>query len=53
MLFAAVAYARLLDAKELWICNPMNDRLVSLYESIGYKAHTNSIGITTHLSSRA
>lgn len=52
MLFAADAYARILDAEELWICNPMNSQLVSIYKSIGYTPHTNNLGITTHLSLR-
>lgn len=52
MLYAADSYARILDSEELWICNPMNSRLVSLYQSIGYMAHTNNLGVTTHLSLR-
>jgi hypothetical protein len=52
MLFAADAYARLLDAEELWICNPMNDRLVSLYEGAGYSVNSDRSGVVTHLSLR-
>lgn len=52
MLFAANAYARILDAEELWICTPMNSQLISLYKNIGYTPQTNHLGITTHLSLR-
>lgn len=52
MLFAADAYARILGCTELWICNPMNERLVDVYEKSGYTANRNRLGITTHLSLR-
>lgn len=52
MLFAANAYARLIGAKEMWLCEPMNESLVTLYEKQGYTAHRNNLGKTTHLSMR-
>jgi hypothetical protein len=52
VLFAADAYARLIDAQEMWLCNPMNDNLVKLYEGAGFTAHYNNIGLATHLSIR-
>jgi hypothetical protein len=52
ILFAANAYARLLGADELWICNPMNSKLVKVYERAGYEAKKNKLNITTHLSLR-
>lgn len=50
MLYAANAYARLLNARELWICNPMNSHLVSLYEQAGFLAHFDRTQRVTHLS---
>lgn len=52
MLFAAFTYARLLDCKEIWLCNPMNEELVELYERAGYSASRNRFGKTTHLVMR-
>lgn len=52
VLFAADAYARLIGAQEMWLCNPMNSSLAKLYENHGFSAHSNGIGITTHLSMR-
>lgn len=52
VLFSADAYARLIGAQELWLCNPMNSHLVALYESVGFESHRNGIGVTTHLSMR-
>jgi hypothetical protein len=52
VLFAADSYARVIGAQEMWLCNPMNKKLVSLYEGAGFTAHFNSSGITTHLSMR-
>ncbi len=50
ILFAADAYARLLGCEELWICNPMNEKLIGLYKNAGYEANRNRLGVTTHLS---
>ena len=52
VLFSADSYARLIGAEEMWLCNPMNNKLVSLYESVGFTAHFNGLGIPTHLSMR-
>lgn len=52
VLFAADAYARLIGSEEMWLCNPMNNHLVKLYESAGFTAHYNNIGTATHLSIR-
>jgi hypothetical protein len=52
ILFSADAYARLIGSQELWLCEPMNHSLVKLYESVGFTAHYNTIGIATHLSMR-
>lgn len=52
VLFAADAYARLIDAEEMWLCNPMNERLVNLYEGAGFTPHYNNFGLATHLSIR-
>jgi hypothetical protein len=52
VLFAADAYARLIDAEEMWLCNPMNEKLVNVYERAGFIPHRNNLGITTHLSLR-
>jgi hypothetical protein len=45
---AAQIYAELLGAREIWICNPVNGRLVELYESQGFTAVVKN-GIVTHL----
>jgi hypothetical protein len=52
ILFAADAYANLLGAKELWICNPMNPTLVSKYQGVGFQPHNNKLGRTSHLTLR-
>jgi len=52
ILFAADAYANLIGAKELWICNPMNPVLVRKYEGVGFQPHNNKKGQTSHLSLR-
>lgn len=52
ILFAADAYARLLGCEELWICNPMNEKLVDVYQKYGYVANKNRMGTTTHLTMR-
>lgn len=52
ILFAADAYARLLGCEELWICNPMNEKLVDVYQRYGYRANKNRMGNTTHLAMR-
>ncbi len=52
ILFAADAYARLLGCEELWICNPMNEKLVDVYQKYGYVANKNRMGATTHLTMR-
>jgi hypothetical protein len=49
VLFAATAYAKLLGCREIWLVEPMNIRLVGLYERLGYVAHKNSIGHVTHM----
>lgn len=50
--FAANAYARLVDAKEIWVCNPVNTAVVKLYESRGLASHYNASGRVTHLSTK-
>jgi len=35
--FAASAYARLLGARELWLCNPVSDAHVRLYQKSGFE----------------
>lgn len=52
LLFAADAYARLINANEMWICNPMNEKLTGLYERAGYTPHRNHKGEATHLTLR-
>lgn len=52
VLFAANAYARILGADELWICNPMNSKLIEVYERSGYEVNKNKLNRTTHLSMR-
>jgi len=52
ILFSADAYARLSGCEELWICNPMNENLVDVYQKFGYVSNRNEMGSTTHLSMR-
>lgn len=49
VLFASDAYARLLGCREIWLVEPMNDQLVSLYQSVGYTAYKNRMGHVTHM----
>lgn len=52
VLYAADAYARLIGADEMWLCNPMNEELVDYYQQAGFTPHSNKLGRTTHLSLR-
>lgn len=51
-LFAADAYARLIDAEELWLCNPVSPAHVRLYQSFGFTPNFNNKNKATHLSMR-
>ena len=51
-LFAADAYARLIDAEELWLCNPVSSAHVKLYQKAGFDPVYNSQGEVTHLLAR-
>ena len=50
MIFAAIAYARILKCKEIWIVQPMNAYLVSMYQKSGFTPCIDRSGITTHLT---
>lgn len=52
VLFTADAYARLIGAEELWLCNPVSPAHVKLYAKAGYEPHFNNLGTATHLSMR-
>ncbi len=52
VLFAADAYARLIGAEELWLCNPVSAAHVKLYSQAGFEPHFNNLGVATHLSLR-
>ena len=52
VLFAADAYARLIGAEELWLCNPASSSHVKMYSKAGFEPHFNNLGIATHLSLR-
>lgn len=49
VLFAADAYARLLGCREIWLVEPMNERLVAQYQTAGYTAQRNRMGHVTHM----
>ena len=51
-LYAADAYARLLDSDEIWLCNPMSAAHVRLYQSAGFTPHANNHGTVEYLSMR-
>lgn len=50
VLSAAYDYAQLLGCREIWLMNPMNEKLVSIYQNRGYNTTRNCRGIATHLS---
>lgn len=50
VLSAAYDYAQLLNCKEIWLMEPMNEKLVTLYKKMGYDAQRNRFGLATHLS---
>jgi hypothetical protein len=50
ILAAAGIYARFLGSQEIWLCNPLNESLVSYYQLFGYSPHRNEAGVSTHLS---
>lgn len=51
-LYAADAYARLIESEEIWLCNPVSPAHVRLYQSAGFEPHFNSQGKVTYLSMR-
>jgi hypothetical protein len=51
-LFAADAYARLIESEEIWLCNPISPAHVRLYQAAGFEPQTNASGNVTYLSMR-
>jgi len=49
ILFAAHGYAGMIGATEVWLCDPINDDLVSVYERYGYMAVRDKKNNVTHL----
>jgi len=47
---AAINYAMLLGADELRMMNPVNDKVVSYYKTLGYKPVKNRLGVTEYSS---
>ncbi len=52
ILFAAMTYASLLGCAEIWLCEPMNGRLVDVYGRHGYTTQMNKNGKVTHVVMR-
>jgi hypothetical protein len=54
VLYAAKVYAKILGSLELWICEPMNERLVTLYKKdYGFtEVREPKTGVVTHLTKK-
>ena len=50
VLYAANAYARLLGAEQIWLCNPVSAGVVKLYGEFGFQSNSTRIGNVTHMS---
>jgi hypothetical protein len=49
VLYAAELYADSLGAREIRICEPINEKLVQFYETFGYKVARNTRGMALYL----
>ena len=51
-LFAAFAYAELIESKEIWLCNPLSPAHVRLYQAHGFTARPDALGRIPYLTMR-
>ncbi|MFT3782427.1 MAG: hypothetical protein QM790_10475 [Nibricoccus sp.] len=50
VLVAAHAYAAYIGAIQVWLCNPLNETMVSKYQSAGYVPVRDKSGRVTHMT---